>query len=81
MPKGIQQFWAKSSNKEKLQLLAREVGLRRFENVVVSGRVVNNELIMPKGRFGQSEPQELPELASWFEEADDRIIPHIYTGL
>ena len=77
IPKLEAQFWTESMNKEKLQLLARTVALRDMKNVIVSAMVVNNGLIDSRLKENHSEPQDVPELTSWLEEADSRIIPHI----
>ena len=67
------QFWALSSNKIKLELLSRELALRDLSNVLVSGMVINDELISPILRQGGFPPKDIPELSSWLEEADSRI--------
>ena len=45
IPKQIQKFWASSKDKENLQLLARKITLLNLEKVVLSGMVVNNEIV------------------------------------
>ena len=76
IPKQETQFWAESNNKVKLQQLARTVALRDMTDVIVSG-VVNNELKEPQIKEKDAEPRDVPELSSWLEEADSRIIPHV----
>ena len=58
-------------------MLARALTLRDLKNVIVSAMVVNNELTEPKLKENNSEVREVPELSSWLEEADSRIVPHI----
>jgi len=77
IPKLEAQFWAESLNKENLQLLARTLALRDMKNVIVSGMVVNNELIAPKPKENDCAIVDVPELSSWLEEADSRIVPLI----
>ena len=75
LPKQMSQFWALSSNKVKLELLSRDIALRDISNVMVSGMVINDELLSPKVRQNGSPPIDIPELCSWLEEADSRIPP------
>ena len=77
IPKQESQFWAASNNKVKLQLLAGEVALRDKSDVLVSAMIVNNELKEAKLKENGTAPRVVPELSSWLEEADSRIIPHV----
>ena len=72
----MSQFWALSSNTVKLELRS----LRDISKVIVSGMVINDELLPPKIRQNGSPPKDLPELCSWLEEADSRI-PLLLSGL
>ena len=62
LPKQMPQFWALSSNKVKLELLSREMALWDLSNVLVSGMVINDELISPKIRQNDS---PLHSLTGW----------------
>ena len=78
IPQQMNKFWASSTNKESLQILARNMALRDCNNIVVSGMVVNNEVT--KAQF-QAEPGsaavDVPTCSSRQEEADCRLISHI----
>ena len=75
LPKQMPQFWALPSNKVKLEQLSREMAMDECDNVMISGMVINDELVTPKIKQPGSPPRDLPELASWIEEADSRIPP------
>ena len=78
LPKQMPPFWALSSNKVKLQLLSRKVALRDIPNIVISGMVVDDELLPAQISENGFPPQDLPELSSWIEEADSRIPQLVY---
>ena len=71
------QFRTLSSNKFKLELLSRDLTLRDISNMVLSGMVINDELISPRIKQNESPLADLPELSSWIEEADSRIPPPV----
>ena len=75
LPKQMPQFWASPSNKVKLEQLSREMVMDECDNVMISGMVINDELVTPKIKQPGSPPRDLPELASLIEEADSRIPP------
>ena len=45
--------------------------------MVLSGMVINDELISPRMKQNESLLADLPELSSWIEEADSRIPPPV----
>ena len=45
IPHQLDNFWTSSLNKQDLQLLARYVGERDLQNVIMSGMVVNEEIV------------------------------------
>ena len=73
----MNKFWLSSLNKQNLQLLARRVTERDMKNVVLTGMVVNEELIPAKLKKGQSAEVDVSILNNWQEEADCRIISHV----
>ena len=75
----IEKFWASSINKENLQKIARMVALRDLDNVVVSGCIVDDEIIQAQGNLdGSPVATELSTLSNnWVEEADCRTIIHV----
>ena len=75
LPKQMPQFWALPSNKVKLEQLSREMAMDQCDNVLISGMVINDELVTPQIKQPGSPPCDLPELSSWIEEADSRIPP------
>ena len=80
IPYQIGKFWASSMNKENLQKkIARMVALRDLGNVVVSGRIVDDEIIQAQGKLdGSPVATELSTLSNnWIEEADCRTIIHV----
>ena len=77
IPHQMNKFWPSSLNKQNLQLLARQVAERDMKNVVLTGMVVNEELIPPKLKKGQSAEVDVSILNNWQEEADCRIISHV----
>ena len=70
-------FWASTQNKEGLQVFARDIALRDFDNVVVSGMVVNEKVHSAKAQVNRRSEKEVPELSHWQEEADSIIMSHI----
>ena len=68
-------FWASSANKQNLQLLTWNVAQHELDSVVISGMVVNDELVSSCHKQDPS-ALDLPELNKWQEEADCHIIPH-----
>ena len=77
IPKQVEKFWASGKNKQALQILARTVSLRDFKNVVVSGMVVNEEILQAMAQEDLGTAINVPELSNWQEEADNRLISHI----
>ena len=56
-----EKFWVSASNKQNLQLLAYNVAQRELTDVIISGMVVNDEVIpgVVKTSDGVTEVQEL----------------------
>ena len=79
IPYQIEKFWASIINKENLQKIARMVALRDLDNVVVSGCIVDDEIIQAQGKLdGSPVATELSTLSNnWVEEADCRTIIHV----
>ena len=77
IPKQIKKFWASSKNKENIQLLARKMALLNLDKVVLSGMVVNNEIVKAQRQewLGYATDESL--LSTWEEEADSRLLCHI----
>ena len=74
----MDKFWASSINKQNLQLVAQDVGERDLQNVVLSGMVVNEELIFARLKLNGSITSNLPFLNNWQEDADCSIIAHMH---
>ena len=55
----MNKFWPSSLDKQNLQLLARHVAERNMQNVILSGTVVNKELIPAELKKGQSPEVEV----------------------
>ena len=77
IPQQHEKFWASASNKQNLQLLARDVAQRDLP-YVVSGTVVNDEVIPALVKTSDGTVTEVPELTSWIEEGDCRLVPHCW---
>lgn len=75
IPQQMEKNLVSAGNKEKLQLLARKVANFDNNRLVLSSMVVNDEII-PSQYMNFNENIEIPELNSWEEEADTRIILH-----
>ena len=78
IPHQLDKFWASTVNKQNLQLLARDVGERDLQDVVLSGMVVNEELISARLKQNGSPASDPSILSNWQEEADCRIISHVH---
>ena len=61
IPQQHEKFWVSASNKQNLQLLAHNVAQRELTDVIVSGMVVNDEVIpgVVKTSDGVTEVQDL----------------------
>ena len=88
MPVQTDRFWASNINKQELQKLSRsylqEVSQSEKKDIVLSG-YVDHELkemqcveIQINEQTGDSKEIVIEELCSMLEEADTRIIPHLY---
>jgi hypothetical protein len=77
IPQQMEKFWASSKNKEGIQLLARNIALRELSDIVVSGMVVDDEVITAKYQEQPGSAVDVPNCSSWQEEADCRLISHI----
>ena len=82
IPQQIDKFWNSSSNKIRLLQLARKVAVAqvglRVGDIIVSVMVVNQEQVPAVIYSSETESVEIPELTSWQEEADERIVPHAF---
>ena len=78
IPLQMDKFWASSINKQNLQLLARDVGERDLQDVVLSGMVVNDELLSARLKLADSPATDLSLPSKWQEEADCRVIAHVH---
>ena len=58
----MNKFWPSSLDKQNLQLVARQVAERNMENVILSGMVVNKELIPAELKKGQSPEVDVSSL-------------------
>ena len=80
LPQQMDKFWSSSCNKTNIQKMGTSIALRDIPYVVISGMVIDDEL-----KYAQIKElgniSDVPELSSWVEEADDRIIPHISWSL
>ena len=74
IPHQLDKFWASTVNKQNLQLLARDMGERDLQDVVLSGMVVNEKLISARLKQNGSPASDPSILSNWQEEADCRII-------
>ena len=57
--------------------MGRYIALREFDDIVVSGIVLNEEVHSAKAQINRRSEIEVPELSNWQEEADSRLISHI----
>ena len=77
IPVSLNKFWASSSNKEKLQLLVREL-LKKSPNSICSAMVVDDDILPSMLHDISGNSIVIPELDSRIEEADARTVPHIF---
>ena len=83
VPEQMDKFWSSDTNKEKLQIFAKNKILELAKllniNVVMSGVIIDNENLLPGIFYNREEGKNIPipELKFSYEEADMRIIPHI----
>ena len=75
IPKQMEKFWSSGANKEKLQIVARDVAIAEIQNLVLSAMVVDDEIV-PAVLKNTEELSDIEELNSWEEEADCRIVAH-----
>jgi len=80
LPASMDPFWARSSNKSKLQGLLRNYVLahpRPITDIAVSGIGFSPNIDPCQGIFNSSYPTPVPDLDVNIEEADVRTIPHV----
>ena len=77
IPQQMEKFWASTKNKQNIQLLARDIAMRDFSRIVLSGMVVDEEVIPAKVQEHPGADIDEPSLSSWQEEADTRLVSHI----
>ena len=70
-------FWASESNKRNLQKLLRHIAQNRPDSpaIYLSSMIENGELLPAVEVKG--DPNGVPELTEWIEEADEQIILHV----
>lgn len=76
IPQQLDKFWASKENKQNLQLLVRDiVSTRTSDNatIIASSIVSDDEVLSATATGGQ----EIPNLFSWIEEADARLVVHV----
>ena len=78
IPQQLEKFWNSSENKTlSLKLVRKVVSVQALPvKIILSGMVVNQEQVPAVLYSPASEPVAIPELMSWQEEADERIVPH-----
>ena len=77
IPHQLDTFWTSNLNKQNLQLLARHVGERDLQNVIMSGMVIDEEIVSARIKQTGSNIRDVPQLNNWQEEADSRVISHV----
>lgn len=76
VPQQLEKFWASVDNKRELQQLVRDMvrtGVHGTSTIIVSS-VVSDEEVLPAIISGG---EEIPDLLSWIEEADARLVVHV----
>ena len=86
IPVEMERFWASSKNKEKLQILSRDFFVRKSKEnkeikILLSGYVTDADVPRTCELLTDGESYEQPNPYSSIEEADSRIIPHIFEAV
>ena len=86
IPVEMEHFWASSKNKEKWQILSRDLFVRKSrENkeikILLSGYVTDPDGPRTCELLTDGESYEQPNLYSSIKEADSCIIPHIFEAV
>ena len=77
-PKQPELFWASVENKRSIQRLCREIIFNKKSDrpsMYVSSVIENNEILPALQANG--DPNGVPELSNWIEEADSQVIIHV----
>ncbi|KAK3885497.1 hypothetical protein Pcinc_010238 [Petrolisthes cinctipes] len=76
IPQQIDKFWASHENKTNLQLLARDIVSHRASSdvTIIGSSTVSDEEVYPANASGGD---KIPDLFSWIEEADSRVVVHV----
>ena len=77
-PQQAELFWASLENKRSIQRLCREIIFNKKSDrllMYVSSVIENNEILPALKANG--EPNGVPELSNWIEEADSQVIVHV----
>ena len=77
-PQQAELFWASVENKRSIQRLCREIIFNKKSDrplMYVSSVIENNEILPALKANG--EPNGVPELSNWIEEADSQVIVHV----
>ena len=75
VPKQPVMFWVSKDNKRNIHSLCRDIVRKNVDNkqaIITSSVVSNGEVLQALMTGGE----EIPELLSWIEEADARLIVH-----
>ena len=76
IPHQQDKFWASEKNKQHLQLLFRQIVTNRPTEtpvIIASSMIFDDEVLPAKASSGE----EIPNLHSWIEEADARLLVHV----
>ncbi|KAL8619946.1 hypothetical protein ACOMHN_015228 [Nucella lapillus] len=76
IPRQLDKFWASEKNKQNLNLLVRDMVSNRAEGnpVIIASSVICDDEVRPAKAAGG---EEIPDLHSWIEEADARLVVHV----
>ncbi|KAL8620077.1 hypothetical protein ACOMHN_015359 [Nucella lapillus] len=76
IPRQLDKFWASEKNKQNLNLLVRDMVSNRAEGnpVIIASSVICDDEVLPAKAAGG---EEIPDLHSWIEEADARLVVHV----
>jgi len=76
IPQQLEKFWASQENKKNLQLLVRDIVCNRAygDATIIASSLVSDDEALPATATGG---EEIPDLLSWIEEADARLVVHV----
>ncbi len=78
IPQQLDKFWVSSQNKQQLQTLVHTIATSCEVNMLVSPCVQDQEVKAAKLQDSSSSCTDILELASWIEEADERVVLHVH---